>query len=223
MSFSKSFLLFVVFITVAVVSIDAAVADNSETSGRKVYNKPSSINSSKDKDPFSSFSPANVLNQLDWRSLFSTALKLFFGNNDEEAQLASRQLVNMIISLIDSLRLSFTMKRSQARSIGEPEESFIPTTDAALAGLSMLKAYVKTITSEDQQCVKKYLCQANREAVKDGNKIGFMIAQFGSYATSYMLDNLRYSSFEGNFEAGKDGRSGVDCEIRYSQCNELGN
>lgn len=42
-----------------------------------------------------------------------------------------------------------------------------------------MQAYVKSITSEDEQCIKKYLCQGNREAVRDGNQMGYLIAQFG--------------------------------------------
>ncbi|GAB6027050.1 hypothetical protein CHUAL_013777 [Chamberlinius hualienensis] len=165
-------------------------------------------------------SPAAVLSHLNWSSLFSSASKLFVSNSDNESRQATKQLAGMLVSLIDGLRLSFTINKGQARSDDE-EYNSIYINDAALAGLSMLKAYVKTIISDDHYCIRKYLCQANREAVKDGNKIGFMIAQLGSYATTYMLKNIRHFPLDMNFEAAKYGRNGANCEARYNQCVEL--
>lgn len=59
--------------------------------------------------------------------------------------------------------------------------------DAALAGVSMMKGYVKSyiasnINDKDSKgsaCVQRYMCEAARDAVRDGREMGFLVAQFG--------------------------------------------
>lgn len=51
--------------------------------------------------------------------------------------------------------------------------------DAAVAGVSMLKGYVKSILATDDQCAQRHLCESSKEAIRDGREIGHIIAQVG--------------------------------------------
>lgn len=61
---------------------------NSASEGRKTYNKIPGIPNKKGDE----LSPGNILNKLDWRNLFTTAMKMFFGNSDDQSKQASRQV-----------------------------------------------------------------------------------------------------------------------------------
>lgn len=93
-------------------------------------------------------------------------------------------------------------------------------SDAAVAGLSMLKSYVKTYKNSEDKCMQKYLCEANSECNADigGTSI---FCQLGTYATSFVLERTTSTAFETFYEAGRQGRSGVDCRQLYLECNEV--
>ena len=51
--------------------------------------------------------------------------------------------------------------------------------DATVAGVTMLRGYVKSVLSRDAQCVQKHICEASKDAVRDGRELGYLVAQFG--------------------------------------------
>lgn len=42
-----------------------------------------------------------------------------------------------------------------------------------------------------------------------------------SYAASFVLERQSGGTFEDYFEAGRRGRSGIDCRELYLECNEV--
>lgn len=94
--------------------------------------------------------------------------------------------------------------------------------DAANAGVSILQGYVRSMLVDDEKCVQRYLCQASREATRDGRDLGYVIASVGGYASSYLLNNAKSSdNFKKLYDATAKGRlSGEDCAKLYSECNE---
>lgn len=76
---------------------------------------------------------------------------------------------------------------------------------------------------DDEKCVQRYLCQASKEAVKDGGRdLGYVIASVGGYASSYMLQNSKSITDPRKlYDASAKGRlQGEDCAKLYSECNE---
>lgn len=152
---------------------------------------------------------------LSSKNLIRTVVKLFFGN-DEESAATSRQILNILVSLLDMLKNSFGQRARSSESRGLRDSM----DDAANAGASMLKGYVKSILAKDRHCVQKHLCEASKEAVKDGREIGYLIAQFGGYAASFALDGKKTNAFQNNYDATRKGRSGEDCSTIFPACNE---
>lgn len=92
--------------------------------------------------------------------------------------------------------------------------------DAAAASVSVLQGYVKSLIAIDNhQCVKRYLCQASKDAVKSGREMGSIVSSIGGYASSYLLDSSRSDKYHGYHEASQRGRTtSEDCAKIYSEC-----
>lgn len=73
------------------------------------------------------------------------------------------------------LKTSFGQRARTTASRGIRES----LDDAAIAGITMLKGYVKSVLSPDEQCTKKYMCEAAQRASREGRDLGYLIAQFG--------------------------------------------
>jgi hypothetical protein len=78
------------------------------------------------------------------------------------------------VNLLDALKTSFSHRSLTARSHGKKDS----VSDAAMAGLSLLKGYVRTMKTADDNCMQKYLCEANRECSSDTQ--GGIYCQLGS-------------------------------------------
>lgn len=126
------------------------------------------------------------------------------------------QFINIVVNLMDALKTSFSHRSLTARSMGRKDS----VSDATVAGLLMAKSYIKTYRNSEDKCMQKYVCEANNECQQDvgGSSI---FCQLGSYATSFLLERTTDSSFESFYEAGRRGRSGVDCRSVYLECNEV--
>ncbi|XP_055388434.1 uncharacterized protein LOC129616998 [Condylostylus longicornis] len=126
------------------------------------------------------------------------------------------EFINIVINLLDALKTSFSHRSLTARSLGKRDA----VSDAAVASISLLKGYVKTYKSTEDKCMQKYLCEANSDCI---NEIGgtSIFCQLGTYATSFMLERQTNSKFENLYDAGRRGRSGVDCKSVYLECNEV--
>lgn len=73
------------------------------------------------------------------------------------------QFINIVVNLLDALKTSFSHRSLAARSIGKKDS----VSDAAIAGISMMKSYVRTYRTSDDKCMQRYLCEANTECSKD--------------------------------------------------------
>ncbi|CAH2982805.1 unnamed protein product [Chilo suppressalis] len=126
------------------------------------------------------------------------------------------QFINIVMNLLDALKTSFSHRSLTARSMGRKDS----VSDAALAGIAMFKTYVRSFGTNDDKCLQKYICDANTECSSDiGPKSVF--CQLGTYAASFVLERQSGGTFEQFTEAGRRGRSGVDCRQMYLQCNEV--
>lgn len=102
---------------------------------------------------------------------------------------------------------------SSARTLKDTAE------EAAIAGVSVLQGYVKSLlANNDEQCIKRYLCQAGREAVfmRDSRELSNVIAMVGGYASSYLLDSANSGKFKDLYMASSKGRAlKEDCAQLY--------
>lgn len=85
----------------------------------------------------------------------------------------------------------------------------------------MLQGYVKSVLTNDDRCVQRYLCQASKEAANQSRDLGYIIASVGGYASSYLLDSTKSANFKSLYEASMRGRSlNDDCEKLYAECSD---
>ncbi|KRF99291.1 uncharacterized protein Dwil_GK11568, isoform B [Drosophila willistoni] len=128
------------------------------------------------------------------------------------------QFIQIVMNLLDALKTSFSHRSLTARSMGKRDS----VSDAAVAGIALLKGYVRTYRNSDDKCLQRYMCDANTDCVREigGSSI---FCQLGSYASSYVLGRSSDSntSFEQLYDAGRRGRSGFDCHQLYLECNEV--
>ncbi|KAI8118180.1 hypothetical protein CVS40_10104 [Lucilia cuprina] len=118
------------------------------------------------------------------------------------------QFIQIVMNLLDALKTSFSHRSLNARSLGKRDS----VSDATVAGISMLKGYVRTYRSTDEKCLQRYMCEANTECLREIGGAS-IFCQLGSYATSYLLDRTSDGSFDQIYEAGRRGRSGFDCSL----------
>ncbi|XP_077529178.1 uncharacterized protein LOC144141499 [Haemaphysalis longicornis] len=160
--------------------------------------------------------PKKELTQfMNTKNLVKTLVKLVFGS-DEESAATSRQILNLLVTVLDMLKTTFgnRARSSTARGFRGALD------DAALAGTTMLKGFVKSVMTKDDNCMQRYLCEASRDAVKEAHEVGYLVAQFGGYAASYALQAQKASPMQRTYNATRSGRSGEDCFNLYSACNE---
>ncbi|XP_052132319.1 uncharacterized protein LOC127751979, partial [Frankliniella occidentalis] len=111
--------------------------------------------------------------------------------------------INIVVNLLDALKTSFSHRAIAARSIGKKDS----VSDAAVAGISVLKGYVRTYKTSDDNCMQKFLCEANRECAADQQGSSAIYCQLGSYAASFFLQRSTATPFDMYYEAGRRGRS----------------
>ncbi|KAL1455746.1 hypothetical protein WDU94_009816 [Cyamophila willieti] len=94
-------------------------------------------------------------------AVFSTML----GSKDPEqvAVMAKQagEFINIVVNLLDALKTSFSHRSLSARSLGRKDA----VSDAAVASISLLKGYVRTMKSANEDCMKRYMCNANQECI----------------------------------------------------------
>ncbi|XP_053947982.1 uncharacterized protein LOC128856690 isoform X1 [Anastrepha ludens] len=126
------------------------------------------------------------------------------------------EFIQIVMNLLDALKTSFSHRSLTARSMGKRDS----VSDATVAGLSLLKGYVRTYRNADDKCMQRYMCEANTECVREIGGAS-IFCQLGSYATSYFLDRNSGGQFEHLYDAGRRGRSGYDCQQLFLECNEV--
>jgi len=152
---------------------------------------------------------------LNTKNIVRTIVKLLFGST-EESTATSRQVLNVLVKVLDMLKSSFGQRARTSASRGIRDS----LDDAAVAGISMLKGYVRSVLSSEEHCTQKHICEAAARASREGRELGYLIAQFGGYASSYLLESQKSVPFNSNYEASRQGRNGADCTKLYQACNE---
>ncbi|XP_046981914.1 uncharacterized protein LOC124551070 isoform X2 [Schistocerca americana] len=160
-----------------------------------------------------------------WANLLSVGLKILTailggGNTagdgiDKVDNGSPMQFISIVVNLLDALKTSFSQRSMAARSIGKRDS----ISEAAVAGLSLLKGYVRTLKTSDSSCMQRMVCEANRECSADTQ--GAIYCQLGTYATSFMLERSSDTPFDAFYDAGRRGRSGEDCRALFLSCNEV--
>merc|ERR1712127_1124486 len=110
------------------------------------------------------------------------------------------QLVQLLSSLLEALKVSFSQRSSNARSLGS-KDAF---SDSAVAAVTIVKGYVNTHNTEDEFCKQRIICEANRECSRDAPDSG------------YFLEKTTYTPLDSYAQAGRKGRTGEDCAKIFS-------
>ena len=120
---------------------------------------------------------SNEISQfLNTKNIVKTIVKLVFGTS-EESTATSRQVLNLLVKVLDMLKTSFTQRN--AGSDGSVRGLKDSVDDAAVAGISMVKGFVRSALSSEQQCMQRHICDAAAQASRESRELGYLIAQFG--------------------------------------------
>ena len=109
------------------------------------------------------------------RNLIKTAIKLVFGS-DEESAATSRQIINLLVTVLDMVKTTFGARARAAQQGRGLNGAF---DDITIAGASMMKGLLRSAMAKDENCMQRYLCEASKDAVKEGHELGYLVAQFG--------------------------------------------
>ncbi|XP_076029154.1 uncharacterized protein LOC143018002 [Oratosquilla oratoria] len=159
-------------------------------------------------------------NESPLQTVLSTVLSYLTGN-DNPAEMAvmakqASELINLVVSLMDALRTSLSQRSLEARALGQTSQM----TEAAIASTYMIETVVRSYGTEDDICMQKYLCEANKNCVDNSSDSVYFYCQVGTYGVSYLLDHLTYTPFEIFIDAGRRGRLGENC-IKVFSCNDV--
>ncbi|KAI5701910.1 uncharacterized protein LOC103520236 [Diaphorina citri] len=165
-----------------------------------------------------------------WANLLSVGLKILtailsggspIGDGIDKVDNPSPvpQIINILVNLLDALKTSFSHRSMRARSLGSKDT----VSEIGMTGSILSKTLVKSLNTDDDICLQRYVCEANQECVNalsntTSNKHN-IYCQLGNYLSSYLLRNkLSLSQFS---ESGRRGRSQENCKEIYLACNEV--
>lgn len=214
-----------ILVTITLLATFAMGANSTGSSSRqakafRMADSRSSVPSSSSSSSSSSEKPlaSNEISQfLNTKNIVKTIVKLVFGTS-EESTATSRQVLNLLVKVLDMLKTSFTQRN--ARSSGGSRGLKDTADDAAVAGISMLKGFVRSALTAESTCMQRHICDAAAAASRESRELGYLIAQVGGYASSYVLDGQKGATPNASYEAARIGRSGADCKAVYSSCVE---
>ncbi|XP_076291206.1 uncharacterized protein LOC143214276 isoform X1 [Lasioglossum baleicum] len=181
--------------------------------------------------------PVDGIDKVDNQSstmqdILAAMLGAFLGQGRDPSQINSMaknasEFINIVVNLLDALKTSFSHRSLTARSMGKRDT----ISEAAVTTLTMLKGYVRSLKSfnnvgrsEDEGhrgCAERALCEASAECVAKSQGTSSVFCQFGSYATSYLLQRQSGVAFDALYEASRRGRSGEDCRTVFLNCNAV--
>ncbi|XP_015790103.1 uncharacterized protein LOC107366969 isoform X2 [Tetranychus urticae] len=201
-----------VVLVFTVIFISASVSASDENSSTSVAARQARFEERKlryeqDKKDIQSF--------MTTKNLFKTVVKILFGTSDESAA-TSRQVLNVLVQALDMIRNSFSQRARSSTSRGLREA----VDDATVAGVTMLRGYVKSVLAGDDQCAQRHLCESSKDAIREGRELGYIVSQVGGYASSYLLQQQKSIPSTSTYDAVRRGRSGEDCAKIYTNCNE---
>nr|CAI5831593.1 unnamed protein product [Callosobruchus analis] len=161
-----------------------------------------------------------------WANLLSVGLKILTailggGQTSEGIDKVDNgnspmQFINIVVNLLDALKTSFSHRSMAARNLGRKDS----VSDAAVAGIAMAKGYMRSLNTNNDSCMKRYICEATSECSNDVGQSS-LYCHLGSYAVSFILDKSVGSSFDVLYEAGRRGRYGDNCQQQFLECNEV--
>lgn len=168
------------------------------------------------------------LTQSPWTNLLSVGFKIltaFLGGNADNnidkvdnGNSSPMQFINIVVTLLDALKTSFSHRSMAARSLGKKDS----ISDAAIAGITFFKGYVRTMRAHNDGCVRKIICEASKECADDLSQPNGVYCQLGTYATTALLQKTTSTPYESLQEAGRRGRSAQtkdECKQIYT-CSE---
>ncbi|KAL0266907.1 UNVERIFIED_CONTAM: hypothetical protein PYX00_009327 [Menopon gallinae] len=162
-----------------------------------------------------------VDNSSPMQGILAAVLSAVLGSKDPDqvASMAKQagEFINIVVNLLDALKTSFSHRSMQARSLGKKDS----VSDAATAGLSMLKAYVRSLNTSDEKCMQKYVCEANKECSDDLSGTSSLYCKLATYTVSFLMERTSSASSDSYYSAGRRGRLGEDCRALYVECNEI--
>ncbi|XP_078051602.1 uncharacterized protein LOC144477740, partial [Augochlora pura] len=181
--------------------------------------------------------PVDGIDKVDNQSstmqdILAAMLGAFLGRDRDPNQIYTMaknasEFINIVVNLLDALKTSFSHRSLTARSMGKRDT----ISEAAVTTLTMLKGYVRSLKSfnnvgrsEDEGhrgCAERALCEASAECVAKSQGTSSVFCQFGSYATSYLLQRQSGVAFDALYEASRRGRSGEDCRTVFLNCNAV--
>ncbi|XP_065334668.1 uncharacterized protein LOC135935957 isoform X1 [Cloeon dipterum] len=127
------------------------------------------------------------------------------------------EFINIVVNLLDALKTSFSQRSANARSIGQKDIM----SEAGIAGITLMKAYVKTINTSNDECKKLYICEGSKSCQSDLQGGATSLCLFSAYTTSMLLEKTSSLPFTQYYEASRRGRSGVNCSTAYETCNDV--
>jgi len=155
------------------------------------------------------------------QSMLTAVLTMAMGNEDpnEVAYMAKQtgELINLVVTLLDALKTSFSERALSARSLGGSD--IFPNVGIGL--ISVAKGYTRTWGTENDACVQKFMCEANKECASETENVSYLSCTVGTYFSSLLLEKQRATSLLSLTEAGRRGRLMESCEELYMQCNEV--
>jgi len=155
------------------------------------------------------------------QSMLTAVLTMAMGNEDpnEVAYMAKQtgELINLVVTLLDALKTSFSERALSARSMGGT--ALFPNVGIGL--ISVAKGYTRTWGTENEACVQKFMCEANKECASETENVSYLSCTVGTYFSSLLIEKQRATSLASLTEAGRRGRLNESCEEHYIQCNEV--
>lgn len=115
---------------------------------------------------------------LSTKNIVKTIVKLVFGNS-EESTATSRQVLGMLVKVIDMVKTNLVQRNGRSSSMGSERGLKDSFDDAAVAGISMLKGFIRTFLTSDQQCIQRYVCDAASQASRESRELGYIISKIG--------------------------------------------
>ncbi|CAH0387038.1 unnamed protein product [Bemisia tabaci] len=160
-----------------------------------------------------------VDNSSPMQGILAAVLSAVMGTKDPDqiSTMAKQagEFINIVVNLLDALKTSFSHRSLAARSIGKKDS----VSEAAVASLSLLKGYMRSMNTIDEKCMQRYICDANKECSTDLYGSSAIYCQLGTYATSLLMQKTNALPFNSIYSAGKRGRLGEDCRAVYECMN----
>lgn len=169
-------LLAVTLVVLVGASVEAYNATNNNNNSNSLYNSRQAKAFRMEKEK--TLATNEISQFFNSKNIVKTLVKLVFGSS-EESMATSRQVLNLLVKVLDMVKTSFAQRNSRSAPSGVRglKDSI---DDAAVAGITMLRGFVRSalITGEDQ-CRQKEICEAAAAASRESRELGYLITQLG--------------------------------------------